>query len=101
VEVAGSDGDGDGDGDGGGGEGGESAEVGWRSARARAESVRALCTLMRALRLWAGAGEGSDAGADAAERARQLTAAFAAREWQATSSTAQRPALPEGAPICS
>jgi len=71
---------GDGDGYGGGGEGGESAEVGWRSARARAETARVLCSLVRALRLRAGAGEGSDAGADAAERARQLAAAAAAVE---------------------
>ena len=32
------------------------------------------------MRLWAGAGEGSDAGADAAERARQLADAAAAVE---------------------
>ena len=59
-------------------EGGESVGVGWRSARARAENARSLSSLVRALRLWAGAGEGSDAGADAAERARQLAEAAAA-----------------------
>ena len=32
-------------------EGGESVGVGWRSARARAENARALCSLVRALRL--------------------------------------------------
>ena len=59
-------------------EGGESVGVGWRSARVRAENARALGSLVRALRLWAGAGEGSEAGADAVERTRQLTDAAAA-----------------------